>query len=592
MSVELSSDAALRQSDPMNLCEVRRWACSQGIPASELRSAYRLSFRLCTARLVQALYRERLCATQFVERPPLGTCLRLGNPPALLIPVIHKCFARIDVAGGLDCHDCAAAPIRSSGAFLRRLKTMLLGTPLEPYLTNITADFINSLSSVTINRLLALRADVLQHALEPAWQGHHYYPFPGLRVGPSVDQVVACSHLSAGVVELPLVEAARLSFRSAVFSDIEACLAASVALPLPSAAIPVHPWQLAISPVVAALLEAGGIRVLDQTLPCRPLASQRTMRACATGYDFKLAVDASITSEHRLIFRLNCENAPAISALVRRLVDGSDVRSCFDIQQDVASLSFDDAGVAPHLATIVRAPARVDRGEQLIPAINLWTGPELALRLLSGADADEVKRFFQRYCLVMLQGPLAFLLRYGLAFEPHLQNSVLALRGSRPERLILRDLDGTLMDRSRIEPLLTAAGLSIAADTWDHMPPAHIGEHRLLHALFFGHLVEAVDLLAKRCGIGEEELLRVLADVWWQLPRVLGVKAAQLEALGTHFDRGKQMLMARMEKTTRMTFVALPATPKSAREFKLFKSARHGSRRARPTRGAGAVSSA
>lgn len=570
-STSVDAEAAPLGHDPLNPWAVRRWARSSGIPASEFRNAYRPSFRLSLARLVQALYRERLCAAQLFEHASLGTCVSLGSPPELLIPVTEKIFARIDVREEPACYDGSSTPIRSAGVFLRRLRTVLAGTPLAPYRANLALDFKNSVSSLALGRLLASRAGVLERALEPAWQGHHYYPFPGLRLGPAVEHVVACSQLSANAVEVPLLEVASLRFRSAVFGSARECLAASVGLPLDSdAVIPVHPWQLAISPVVAALLEAGAVRVLERKLACKPLASQRTLRACATRYDFKLSVDASITSEHRLIFRLNGENAPAISALVRRLVEGSDVRERFGIQQDAASLSFDDPELAPHLSAIVRAPVRA-RGEKIVSAINLWTGPELALQLLRGAAREDVKRFFTEYARVMLQGPLAFLLHHGIAFEPHLQNSLLALKGGRPRRLILRDLDGTLMARSRVEPLVREAGLTLAPDTWEHMPASEIGEHRLLHALFFGHLLEAIELLARSFGIAEEELLHSLAEVWWQMPRALGVPAARLEALGAHFDRGKQMLLARAERRTKMAFVPLPTTARSIRELSLFQ---------------------
>ena len=38
-------------------------------------------------------------------------------------------------------------------------------------------------------------------------------------------------------------------------------------------------------------------------------------RILATGYDVKLPVDATLTGEHRLLYRLNRENAPLVSAL-------------------------------------------------------------------------------------------------------------------------------------------------------------------------------------------------------------------------------------------------------------------------------------
>jgi len=325
--------------------------------------------------------------------------------------------------------------------------------------------------------------------------------------------------------------------------------------------IPVHPWQLTISPVAAALLAASAARATNRTLRCKPLCSQRTLRVQSTGYDIKLAVDASITSEHRLLYRLNCENAPAVSALVTRLIASRAPASiAMDIQPDVASLSFADPRFSAHLAAIVRPPIRVGAAERALPAIDLWTGRETAAALLSGADADDVNAFFERYCATLLTGPVAFLFHFGLAFEPHLQNSVIVFRGREPVRLIIRDLDGTIMDPTRVPQLLAQLDLTLAADTWEHMPSAEIGEHRLVHSLFFGHIVEVVDFLTQRCGAARDELMSILGRQWARLPAIMDVRGAneRFSVLCEHLERGKSMLVGRLAKSTKMTFVDLP----------------------------------
>jgi len=47
---------------------------------------------------------------------------------------------------------------------------------------------------------------------------------------------------------------------------------------------------------------------------------------------------------------------------------------------------------------------------------------------------------------VLMRGMVHFYARWGMAFEPHLQNVYVALRDGMPSRMILRDLDSTILD--------------------------------------------------------------------------------------------------------------------------------------------------
>ena len=169
---------------------------------------------------------------------------------------------------------------------------------------------------------------------------------------------------------------------------------------------------------------------------------------------------------------------------------------------------------------------------------------------------------------------MSFLLRFGLAFEPHLQNSVIVFRGGKPSRLILRDLDGTLMDRNRVGKTLGTFNLSVAAYTWDHMPDFDVGESRFVHSLFLGHLAEVLDFLPARCGAHGGELLAILGEEWRRLPEVLRLRAAgdRFDALCEHFEKGKRMLVGRLERSAEMSFVDLPRHAAFAQESRFLRS--------------------
>ena len=373
----------------MNLAEVRRWARGQGISAARLRRVYEGALLHVTSRVVQALYRES----------------RLRLPlPARPLP-----FRRLEVTA-------LPAGIRTLPALLRMLRRSLSGTGYARRWAALRPDFENSVANVVLNRLLGPRA----RSLEPAYQGHQYWPFPALRVGPSLQQVLACSHLTRKPVALPLLEVDACRLISSRFGSYAAFQRAWSGLK-GDTLIPVHPWQLALSPVVRELLARKLARVSEHTVKMIPLASQRTCRILATGYDVKLPVDATLTGEHRLLYRLNLENAPLVSALAEDLLRESGLRT-LAFQPDVASIFHREHG--SHLGAIVRPPLKARPGERLVAAINLWTGPHAARSVLRRVPAE---KFFARYCRVLMEGPVVFYTQWGMAFEPHIQNVYVGL---------------------------------------------------------------------------------------------------------------------------------------------------------------------
>src|SRR5262249_5943879 len=152
------------------------------------------------------------------------------------------------------------------------------------------------------------------------------------------------SNLSRETIDIPLIAVAQGRFDSVDFDDQRACFRKWADLPWPrgaSVVIPVHPWQLELSPIVTERLREREIVLLDATLEAVPLASQRTCRIVRTGFDVKLPVNATLTSELRLLYPLNRANAPIVSALARRFLADSGEDSV-DFQYDVASMADDE----------------------------------------------------------------------------------------------------------------------------------------------------------------------------------------------------------------------------------------------------------
>jgi siderophore synthetase component len=494
----------------MKLAEVRRWARGQGIGAARVRRTYEAALLHVTSRVVQAIYRES------------GLLLPM---PARLLP-----FRRLEVTA-------LPAGVRTVPSLLATLRRSLKGTEYGRRFPALRHDIENSVANVVLNRLLGPKA----RSLEPAYQGHQYWPFPALRVGPSLEQVLACSHLTRKPVVLPLVEVDDCRLISARFGSHTAFQRAWSGLK-GEALIPVHPWQLELSPVVRELLKTGSVRLSSHKVEMIPLASQRTCRILATGYDVKLPVDATLTGEHRLLYRLNLENAPLVSALAEELLRESGLRT-LAFQPDVASVFHRQFG--SHLGAIVRPPLKPRAGERLVPAINLWTGPHEGRALLRRVP---VEKFFTRYCRALMEGPVAFYTEWGMAFEPHLQNVYVGLRDSLPTRIMLRDLDNSIIDPRRVRGRLRALG-NPAKDTWRHMPPYPDGGRRMVQAMLYGHLGEVIWRLSEDHGADTGRLMAIVDHTWNEL-RAFGVQ--QLRGWSNSV---KTTLRTRLRRATALRFV-------------------------------------
>jgi len=500
----------------MKLAEVQRWA------RGRLHRAYEGALLHVTSRVLQAIYRESPAICDLRDGYLQIRKLRF---PARPLP-----FRRLEIT---------ALPrgMRTMPSVLARLRQSLKGTEYARRWPAFRMDFENSVANVVLNRLLGPKA----RSIEPAYQGHQYWPFPALRVGPNLEQVLACSHLTRKPVVLPLLEVDDCRLISARFGSYAAFQRAWSGIK-GEALIPVHPWQLELSPVVRELLRIGSVKRSSQKVEMIPLASQRTCRILTTGYDVKLPVDATLTGEHRLLYRLNLENAPLVSALAEELLRESGLRT-LAFQPDVASVFHPRFG--SHLGAIVRQPVKARSGERLVAAINLWTGPQEARALLRRVPLE---KFFARYCRVLMEGPVVFYAKGGMAFEPHIQNVYVGLRNGLPARIVLRDLDNSILDPRRVRSRMRALG-GPANDTWRHMPPYADGGRRLVQAMMYGHLGEVMLRLSDDHGAHADRLLAIVEHSWNALEKSGG------QQLRGWSNSVKTTLRTRLERATRLRFV-------------------------------------
>jgi hypothetical protein len=499
---------------------VKQWAVTQGIGSPRFNRACEKALLVAMSRLLQGIFREGHARhAKLWQRDADRWFLDLGRDPMLRAPVSGPLpFRRLELTG-LPWTLVASRRrvLRNSRTFLNALRVCLKPSRLSRYFDRLIADFDNSFANLVMNRLIAQRLDARAEAIEPAYEGHHYYPFPALRLGTPLQQVVECSNLNQKPIDLTLVAASPALFDSATYADYRECFHAWAGIPLPRNAdvvIPLHPWQLALSPVIRELLKRKWIAVLDQRIAAIPLASQRTCRILKTGFDVKLPAAVTLTGEDRLIYPLNRANAVPFSSLARILLRDSS-ESSLDFQYDVATIAHADPLIGTHLAAIIRAPVKPRTGEVVAPALNLWCGPRQARTLLDLHNRDEAYKFFRAYCRVLMRGVIDFYARYGMAFEPHLQNVYVAIRDGMPSRMILRDLDSTILDPDRIRPIARQNGIRLARGTWQHMPTT--GGRRLAHAMMYGHLGQVMGYLGEAANTDPAHLNAAVEETWDEL---------------------------------------------------------------------------
>jgi siderophore synthetase component len=501
----------------VTLRAVRQWARERRIGWRRFTLTYEAAFLVAVSRLLQSIFREGHAPHARLWQSDAGQWfLDLGREPMLRAPVSGLLpFRRLEVTGfPLKIVAGRRRLLRSTRAFLNALRPCLKPSELARHFDRLIADFDNSFANLVLNRLIAQRLGFGAKAVEPLYEGHHYYPFPALRLGPSLRQVVECSNLSRKPIHLTLVAARPCLFDSTVYADYQACFRAWAGMPLPRNAdvvIPLHPWQLELSPVIRELMKRRWITVLDRRVEAIPLTSQRTCRIVRSGFDVKLPVAVTLTGEDRLLYPLNRENATAFSSLARTLLRESG-ESTLDFQYDVASIAHAEPLIGMHLAAIIRAPVRPRAAEIVVPALNLWCGPRHARTMLDLRHREHAYAFFRVYCRVLMRGMVNFYARWGMAFEPHLQNVYVALRDGMPSRMILRDLDSTILDPVRIRPVARANGIRLAPGTWQHMPDT--GGRRLAHAMMYGHLGQVMSYLAGAAQADQARLNAAVEETW------------------------------------------------------------------------------
>lgn len=545
----------------MDVATVERWARDQGVTDEQFQAFYDDALTLAGSRLLQTAYREHYPAPTELRRGcdnhwslETGTDLVIRVPVAPPLP-----FGRLEATGLPQTRAASGGQtIRTAASFLHALR--IAWRDAHCPFDRLAKDFENSLANLVLNRAMFACRPADAPMVEPSFGGHNYYPFPALRDEVSLEEIITCSHISGDQTALPLIVLRKHRFVSVEQDDEAACFHSWSGLPtadwLPGM-LPLHPWQVRKSDVFKSARIAGLVELLPEKVAATPLASQRTCRIGLTGYDLKLPIDVTLTGERRLLYPANALNAPVVSALVKA-VHRSIGSDSIGFQYDVASLAFPDDVIGSHLAAIVRSPLPARADINVVPALMLWSAPHLAEELLQLEKGGAAVDFFRGYCRLVMRDPVEWHAQWGISFEPHLQNSLIEIHAGRPVRLLLRDLDATILDPERVPALLREHGLNLPIERWDVMPTVADGGRRLLHSLFYAHLGEVSAFLIQRFAVEPSALADCVDKVWGELLQShTGATRRRIVELRELANPVKRLLALRMQRSMDMSWATV-----------------------------------
>ncbi|MFC5722227.1 IucA/IucC family protein [Streptomyces gamaensis] len=466
---------------------------------------------------VPVRYRSATGWHRFGEPVVLGT--GADTPPPADVTLVASAAVRESTTGrGLPAHlgTDAAARVLNSAA---RVAAHLTARRAEDANTTGATPFLDSEQALLL--------------------GHPFHPAPKSREEATEAELAAYSPELRGSFALywfaahPDIVVGESWDRGDV-ADVLRPLADGVAVPEGMVPVPAHPWQareITGRPEVRELIDGGLLIPLGPGgAPWHPTSSVRTVQRPDADVMLKLSLGMRITNSRRNNLRGEmCLGVSAARLLAAGPADWLRAEHPdFAILRDFAWISAGTSGAETGLETAIRDnPFHGDGREGLCVAGLLAerTGPgdgtaprhrsllaesvERASLTHETSVAEAAARWLERYLDVLAVPLIRLQARYGIALEPHHQNTLVALGADGlPDFGWYRDSQGYYLTRSRaadIEQLLPGAtdGVELVFDD------AFVDE-RVGYYLYISNLLGLIGAMGAQGLADEHDLLAVL----------------------------------------------------------------------------------
>jgi siderophore synthetase component len=217
--------------------------------------------------------------------------------------------------------------------------------------------------------------------------------------------------------------------------------------------LPLHPWQWRnqIQHQFSQLIDEKDLFLFPHHQLVKPSMSFRSMMPLgAKGYHLKLPAAVQATSALRTVSASSIDNGPAISAWINILLKQQDYyENSLFIAAEHAGMRINsdttDVEKCKQLGIILRQnPLDILKpGQRIVPLAALFAPSPLSnlpllIDIIQASQASPFD-FLRRYCRCVLTGQLHLLLRHGIAFEAHQQNTLIVFSENLPSAVIVRD---------------------------------------------------------------------------------------------------------------------------------------------------------
>ncbi len=288
--------------------------------------------------------------------------------------------------------------------------------------------------------------------------------------------------------------------------------------------LPVHEWQYnhSLTAIYEKEIKAGIIVLLDGiNIDGGASSSFRTIFPKQSNMpSLKLAVNSQMTSTIRSISPQTAMNSLEFSKMMKKILDKEPSLESFCPINEVAGYSFRSTNTdkARNLTVVIREnlETQLDRDELAIPGCSLYnTSPisgkvlliELVERYCSACKfniKEGTVSFLKDYLSIVIPGYLILMVKYGVALEGHLQNSVPVFKNGKPVRFFFRDWGGARIHQERLK----RQGITINF----HRESVSITDNeqemrnKAYYTIFQNHIGEMIVQLSQASKVREEEL--------------------------------------------------------------------------------------
>ncbi|WP_255574210.1 IucA/IucC family siderophore biosynthesis protein [Halobacillus sp. Nhm2S1] len=362
--------------------------------------------------------------------------------------------------------------------------------------------------------------------------GHHLHPGAKTKIGLTYEDTVRYSPefhqtfpIRMAAVKKSLILSTGATFESSFPESVEAGHKELTELGYEKSLytiLPVHPWQYdhAIPEIYQKEIEDEEVILLSsRPMNVEATSSFRTVAPKRKDAPvIKLAVNSQMTSTVRSISTQTAMNSTVFSTMIQEIKDKEPQLHSFVPLNEWGGAAFrsEERLKSRNLTMLVRESLQphLEEGEVAVAGMSLYArSPISGLTILHELVQEfqtkhhlnrtqAANEFFYHYIQKVLPGYMTMMVKYGVALEGHLQNSVPVFKNGRLTRFFFRDWGGARVYPER----LRKQGISpkFAADSVSVTNDCSSMHNKLYYTVFQNHLGEIIRQLVRYSGLAEE----------------------------------------------------------------------------------------